>query len=159
MLRPITPNDYKEFCVVLNPEKIFIGENVRIDSHVKLEGGQGLYIYDDVHIASFCHINTGGGKLIIHKGVGIGSHTGIATGQPDLSSYHITPNDPESLPPLRDETIIYPHVLIGMHCAILKGVTIDFGAVIGAMTLVNKDVHSNVQYTSKGIKELGERIL
>ena len=38
------------------------------------------------------------------------------------------------------DIIIYDNVFIGFHCVILPGVKIGEGAIIGAMSLVNKDV-------------------
>ena len=51
--------------VFTNADNIFIAPTARIDSFVKVEGGRGVTIGEHVHIASFAHINIGGGEVVI----------------------------------------------------------------------------------------------
>ncbi len=151
-------DDYKS--VFIGVENITIGNNTRIDGIVKFEGGLGLYIGDYVHIASFVHLNTGGGELHIGSHTGIASHTVIITGQPDFDFLHICPNEPhtEYIKPIRKVTNIGKYVMIGVQCCILSGVTIGDGAIIGAKSLVTKDIPPFQVWFGSPAVYRGERI-
>jgi len=127
--------------IFLRTEKISIGEHVRIDGMVKLEGGEGLKIGDYVHIASFSHINAGGGRVTFGAHSGCASGVVIASGQPDLSHLHVCPNEPaERVHTMHKDTVIGEYVVIFSRAVILPGVTIGDGAVIAAGAVVTKDV-------------------
>lgn len=70
-----------EPIVCSRPEHIWVHPTARIDSFVKLDGGEGLWIGPHVHIASFGHLNVGGGQLILEEGVTTSSHVVVATGR------------------------------------------------------------------------------
>lgn len=148
-----------EPCVFTKAKRIHIGDNVRIDSFSKLEGGEGLFIGDGVHIASFSHINTGGGTLFIGKGVGIASGVKIITGQPDLQYLDICPQSENFHPPIRKKTFIGAYVFLGAGCTIMPGVEIGMGAVIGANSLVIKDVPSMAVYQTNPAEQIRNRLL
>lgn len=69
--------------VCSRPENIWVHPTARIDSFVKLEGGEGLWIGPYVHIASFGHINAGGGQTLLEEGVTTASHVVVVSGRSD----------------------------------------------------------------------------
>jgi len=95
-------------------KNIFIGDHVRIDyshaDHIELE--------DYVHIAGGC-------RLLCH--------------QRDLSNYHIG-DDYHRIGYKLQTVVLKRGCLIGMESLILPGVTIGEGAIIGAGSLVTKDI-------------------
>jgi acetyltransferase-like isoleucine patch superfamily enzyme len=130
-----------QLSVFTNPRAISIGAHSRVDGMVKLEGGQGIKIGSFVHIASFSHINAGGGEVIFGDHSGCSSHVVICSGQPDLSYLHISAaDDPADRHPIRMKTVIGEHVVIFAGAVICPGVTIGNGAVIGAGAVVTHDV-------------------
>lgn len=52
-----------QLSVFLNERAIRIEAHSRVDGLVKIEGGNGVQIGRHVHIASFSHINAGGGMV------------------------------------------------------------------------------------------------
>ena len=93
---------------------IFVGDNVRIDAgHADL-----IYIGDHTHIA-------GGSRLLCH--------------QRDLSNY-CQGDDYAKLPYRLGEIHIGKGVMIGMESFIMPGVSIGDGTLIGASSLVTKDI-------------------
>ena len=93
---------------------VFIGDHVRIDSgHANL-----IYIGDHTHI-------TGGCRLLCH--------------QRNLLHYRIG-DDAAKLPYKLGEIHIGQGVMIGMESLIMPGVTIGDGAIIGAYSLITKDI-------------------
>lgn len=113
---------------------IFVGDNVRIDSgHSDL-----IYIGDHAHI-------TGGCRLLCH--------------QRDLRHYR-KGDDAAKLPYRLGEIHIGKGVMIGMESLIMPGVTIEDGAIVGAYSLVTKDIPAWTIATgrpAKVVKEIPER--
>lgn len=113
---------------------VFIGDNVRIDSgHSDL-----IYVGDHAHI-------TGGCRLLCH--------------QRNLRDYR-KGDDAAKLPYKLGEIHIGKGVMIGMESLIMPGVTIGDGAIIGAYSLVTKDIPAWTIATgrpAKVVKEIKER--
>lgn len=97
-----------------------VGKNVFIGDHVRIDQGHANLIYID----DYAHI-TGGCRLLCH--------------QRDLEGYKIGDNA-ASLPYKLGEIHIGKGVMIGMETLIMPGVTIGDGAIIGAYSLVTKDI-------------------
>lgn len=128
-------------CVVLKPDMISVGDRSRIDSFTKIEGGLGVSIGHHCHIASFNHINAGGGHVLIGDHSGTATHVTICGGQTDISYLHVTPMEPPDLiNAFRQVTVIGQYVVIFANAVILPGVTIGHGAIVAAGAVVTKDV-------------------
>ncbi len=113
---------------------IFVGDNVRIDAgHADL-----IYIDDHAHIA-------GGTRLLCH--------------QRDLSNYCIG-DDYAKLGYKLKPIHLCKGSLVGMESFVMPGVTIGEGAIVGAGSLVTKDVPAWTIATgrpAKVIREIRER--
>lgn len=95
-------------------KNVFVGDYVRVDkNHADL-----IYIDDYAHLTSGC-------RLLCH--------------QRDLSHYHVGDNAADCGYRL-GEIHIGKGVMIGMETMIMPGVTIGDGAIVGAMSLVTKDI-------------------
>lgn len=108
-------------------KSIFIGKNVQFNDYVHITGVKRVKIGDNVLIASKVYISDA-----IH-----GSYKG------DLND-----SNPKIPPNLREitykEVIIEDNVWIGENVSILPGVKIGFGSIIGANSVITKDVPKNV---------------
>lgn len=143
---------------ILKPEMVNIADSARIDWNVKIEGGLGVSIGEHVHIASFSHINAGGGTLLFGDHSTCSSHVVIAAGMPDLSFPYISAADlPEHQHPLRMRTVIGRYVVIFANATILPGVTIGDHAVIGAGVVVTKDVEAYAIMAGVPARQIGYR--
>lgn len=85
--------------------------------------------------------------FFIHKGLTIGNHVNVGANVTFLDSdchsiYHIDRHDlsTDQTNKIDKEIIIEDDVLIGMNCQILKGVHIGARSIIGAGSVVTKDV-------------------
>ena len=113
---------------------IFVGDNVRIDT------GHADLIYIDAH----AHV-TGGCRLLCH--------------QRNLR-YYCKGDDAAKLPYKLGEIHIGKGVMIGMESLIMPGVTIGDGAIVGAFSLVTKDIPAWTIATgrpAKVVKEIKQR--
>lgn len=126
--------------VALRTDKIRIADTARLDSFSKIEGGEGIYIGDYFHGASFCHFNIGGGILILEDGSSCGSGVKIITGSnipgPSRGCSAIDPNA------IIERSFVHVKENAVLFCGsiVLPGVTIGKGAVIAAGAVVTKDV-------------------
>lgn len=149
-----------EYCTILNPKKISIGDYTRIDSRVRLEAGEGLTIGERVHIADSAIINTGGGTTIIGNHAGIAAGAKIISGQPDLTFLHITPNElPENVHPLRYTTTIGEYAFVCVGAIINPGVTLGRGAVAAAGAVVTHDIPDMEIWAGVPARKIGDREL
>ena len=109
------------------------GTNVSIQLPVCFTHPDKIHIGNDVAFAAYVHI-WGGGGLTIGNRVMIGSHSAITTVTHD--------HEPEMMwgTVVTRPVVIEDDVWVGTHTAILPGVTVGRGAVIGAGSIVNRDV-------------------
>ena len=130
-----------EPVIILRPEHVQLADTARVDSWVKLEGGNGVTIGEYVHISSFCHVNIGGGRVDIGDHVGLASGAKVLGGTNKIEGYSMSaasPQDQQVVARLR--TVIGPRVLIGANAVVMPGLTIGEGAVVGAGAVVTRDV-------------------
>ena len=138
LLSPISPRKLRPWvlrkigCKV--GKDVFIGDSVKVDSgHADL-----IYIGDHAHI-------TGGCRLLCH--------------QRDLSNYYVG-DDAAKLPYRLGEIHIGKGCMIGMESLIMPGVTIGDGAIVGAFSLVTKDIPAWTIATgrpAKVVKQIPQR--
>lgn len=151
--------------VVRHPNKIVLGDNVTIDDNCLIDargaGSEGLILEDGVIINRNCMIQAKAGPIRLGKRTSIGSNSvivsmaGVELGEAVLTaggcqisagSYHF--EDPEK--PVMDQGAytkgpirIGEKVWLGTGVIVLDAVSVGVGAVIGAGSLVNKDIPSN----------------
>lgn len=148
-----------EHVFILKPERVKIAETARIDRWVKIEGGKGVTIGKHVHIASFSHLNAGGGEVIFEDHSGCSSHVVIAGGYPDLTYMHISAADaPANQHPIHKVTTIGKYALILANAVICPGVTVGDYAVVAAGAVVTKDVPPSAIVAGVPARVIGSRM-
>lgn len=147
-----------EPVLLLRQQVISIDDHARVDSWVKLEGGEGLQIGKYVHIASFAHINIGGGT------VELGDYSAVASGGKIIGGS----NRPEGLSmsaaaPLTMQVVTRSKVIVGAYACVLTnavlmpGVTLGEGAVVGAGAVVTKDIPAWEIWAGVPARKISER--
>jgi acetyltransferase-like isoleucine patch superfamily enzyme len=102
--------------------------------------GDNVQINDYVHIAAISSIRIGNNVLIASK-VFITDHN---HGDYGINNNNDSPYIPPIMRPLRaNPVIIEDNVWIGEHVSILPGVKVGKGTVIGAQSVVTKDIPPN----------------
>lgn len=127
--------------IILKPEMVKIAKTARIDSFVKIEGGQGVTIGEFVHVASFSHINVGGGRLVLEDHCTCSSHVSVGSGTPDWSYLYVSAAEPQEHHHTRRYlTRVCAFAVVFMGAIVLPGVTVGEGAVVKPGSLVKEDV-------------------
>jgi acetyltransferase-like isoleucine patch superfamily enzyme len=128
-------------CVFLAAHKIKLGNRVRIDSFVKIEGGEGVTIERYVHVASFCHLNIGGGALDIREGAAFASGAKVITGSNSPEGESCSASAPEDQQVVtRSRVTIHRNAFICTNAVVLPGVTIGEHAVLAAGAVATQDI-------------------
>lgn len=118
LLSPLGPRKLRPW--VLKKIGCHVGKDVFVGDSVKIDAGHAdlIYIDDHAHIA-------GGTRLLCH--------------QRDLSDYHVG-DDYAKLGYKLKPIHLCKGSLVGMESFVMPGVTIGEGAIVGAGSLVTKDV-------------------
>lgn len=138
LLAPILPRKVRPW--ILKKIGCHVGKDIFVGDSVKIDSGHADLIY----IGEHAHI-TGGCRLLCH--------------QRDLKNYRVG-DDAAKLPYRYGEIHIGKGVMIGMETLIMPGVTIGEGAIVGAGSLVTKDVPAWTIATgrpAKVVKQIPER--
>lgn len=151
---------------IYNPAKISIGNNVRIDDFCVLSAGDGgIDIGDYIHIAVFSSL-IGAGRIKLSNFVSLSSRVSIYSSNDDYSGASLTnPMVPENFTNVQSADVeLSKHVIVGSGSVILPGVTLNEGAVVGALSLVMRDCAEFTVYLGvpakcikpreKGLKDL-----
>jgi len=125
--------------IIANPKVVSIGDHSWIDKYTIIEGGKGIEIGRYVHVATFCHLQ-GGGTLKIGDYVGISSGTKIYSDTNYYTKRMTAAAPPDQQDIKKGAVIIGKDAFLGLNSVVLPGVKIGEGAVIGAGSLVNKNI-------------------
>lgn len=115
-----------------------IGPKSNIMMHVRVLTPNGIEIGDHSIIGEYCQLDGRAVRLGEGPGLVIGDNVNIGAYTHFIGGGH-EPNSPDFHGPLA-RTIVHDRVWITMNCTVLAGVTVGEGAVVSAVSLVNKDV-------------------
>ncbi len=142
---------------IYTPERMNIGNNVRIDDFAVLSGT--ITIGDHVHIAVYCALFGGTYGIVLEDYTGISSNCVVYSETDDYSGEHMTnPTIPAKYRGVHGGLVtLKKHVLIGTGSSILPGVTIGEGSAVGSMSLVNKPLDAWGIYVGSPCKKIKDR--
>lgn len=147
-----------EPVIFTKPENIVIHPTARVDGFVKIEGGLGVAIGQGVHVSSFCHLNIGGGKLIMEEFSAIASGGKIVTGSNQIEGESCSAAAPEAMQVVRrSEVTVKRCAIIFANAVILPGVVVGEGAVVAAGAVVRGDVPDWEIWGGVPARKIGER--
>lgn len=146
---------------IYSPNKISIGNHVRIDDFCILSGKitMGSYIHISAYTALYAKY-----EIHIEDFVTISGRVLVYSQSDDYSGDHMTnPMLPPKLTKVTGGKVVFKkHSIVAAGCIIFPAVIIGEGAAIGAMSLVNSSVEPwsiNVGIPAKKIKDRKKKIL
>lgn len=144
--------------IIIKPEMVHIDPEARIDSFVKIEGGNGVTIGRWVHIASFVHINIGGGEVIFEEGSAASSGAKIIGGSALIEGESMSAKAPKEKQQIkRNRTVIGKNAAVLTNATVLPGVTVGEGAVVAAGAVATKDIPPYEVWAGVPAKKIGVR--
>jgi dTDP-4-amino-4,6-dideoxy-D-glucose acyltransferase len=148
-----------ETAIFLSPERIRLGDEVRIDAYSLMNAGRGLIELDSkVHLASHVRLIGGGG---IKFGMGSGASSGVCVySQSDdfTNGFLAHPTVPIELRNVTSSRVeIGQFAIIGPNSVLLPGVVMGAGAVLGAMSLLKNSVSRLEIHAGIPAKKIGHR--
>ncbi len=112
----------------------------KLDNSIKISFGDNVQINDYVHVSSISHVDIGNDVLIAsHVYISDNSHGSYKNDINDTSPEIPPKNRPYYVSPVK----IGDRVWIGEGVIILPGVKIGDGCIIGAHSIVNRDIPAN----------------
>ena len=126
-------------CSIYAPQKVSLGNNVRIDDFCILSGN--ITLGNNVHISAYSALY-GAEGIEFQNYSGCSARTTIYSAMDDFSGdFLIGPMNPEGTTNVKGGKVtICRFVQLGAHCLVFPNVTIHEGAVVGALSLVTKDI-------------------
>jgi acetyltransferase-like isoleucine patch superfamily enzyme len=158
-LKFIGPNvKIYEQAKLIKPELIQIGEGTQIDDFCFMYAGEGISIGRFNHICSFVSV-IGGGKFITEDYVGVSAGCRIITGTQHYGDGKrmVPVVSPEQQEVIRGTVILKKDSFLGSNAIVYPGVTVGEGAIIGAGSVVTKDVEPWTINVGMPIRVIGAR--
>ena len=146
------------YALIISPEKIVIGNHVRVDAFATLNGNITLGNY--IHISQFCGLYGGDAGIIMDDYSGLSSKCAVYASSDDYSGKSMTnPTVPMEFKPefMNAPVRIHKHVIVGCGSVILPGVDIGEGSAIGSMSLCNHNIDSWYIYAGCPAKKIKKR--
>lgn len=130
-----------EYTKIIGLENIEFGKNIIIDDFVLIYAKKRIKIGNHVHIACFSSI-TGGEEFVIEDFSAISQGCRILTGTDDFKDWGFGNSTIEEKYRNVTRASIYigKFCLIGANSVILPSVTVGEGAVVGAGSIISRDL-------------------
>lgn len=145
-------------AVLYSPGELVLGSHVRIDDFTIVSGKVVLGSY--IHISQFCGLYGGDEGIYMEDFSAASSKSSIYAVSDDYTGVTMTnPMVPAKYKPslLSAAVHIKKHAILGCHCVVLPGVTVDTGTAVGSMSLVNKTTETWSMYMGIPARKKGER--
>lgn len=147
-------------AAIFGAGNIHIGSHVRIDCFAVITAGPAdVVIGSYTHIAAHTYVSGAQGGVTLGHGSGLAPFVALYSAVEDYTGGHLTnPSVPDDL---RSTTVgpivIAPHAAIGSSSVVLSGITVGFGASIGALSLVTRRVRPFEVVHGNPIRRIGFR--
>lgn len=127
--------------VLYSPDKLVLGDNVRIDDFTIISGKVTMGSF--IHVSQFCGIYGGDEGIVMEDFSGLSAKCSVYAVSDDYTGHSMTnPMVPEKYKPtaISKSVHIGKHAIIGCNSVVLPGVDIPEGAAIGSLSLVTRSV-------------------
>ena len=144
------------FARFYSPEKISIGNNVRIDDFCILSGR--IVIGSNIHISAYVAIYATY-EVILEDFTGVSPRSTLYSTMDDFSGdFLIGPIHPKELTNVKGGAIkIKKFAHVGANCVVFPGITIGEGTIVGACSLITNSLEEWSVFTGIPAKWIKER--
>lgn len=130
-------------AILISPDRISIGSNVRIDAFCILSAGeQGIEIGDFVHLGAGVSIYGGGGRVVLHDFSGLSGKVSVYTASDDFhDGWLVGPTVPDEFRKLKHgDVVLSKFATVGCGSVLLPGISLGEGCAVGALSVIRKSV-------------------
>jgi acetyltransferase-like isoleucine patch superfamily enzyme len=147
-------------AAIFGAASIHVGSHVRIDCFAVITAGPAdVVIGSYTHIAPHTYVSGAQGGVTLGHGSGLAPFVALYSAVEDYTRGHLT--NPSVPSDLRSTTVgpivIAPHAAIGSSSVVLSGITVGFGASVGALSLVTRRVRPFEVVHGNPIRRTGVR--
>lgn len=131
-------------AILIHPDRISIGSNVRIDAFCILSAGEeGIEIGDFIHIGAGVSVHGGGGRIVLNDFASLSGRVSIYTASDDFhDGWLVGPTVPDEYRKLKKgDVILAKFAVVGCGSVLLPGVSLGEGCAVGALSVIRKSVH------------------
>ncbi len=124
-------------ALITHPERVHLGDMVRIDGHTTIVANRSVRIGSNVHIGSSVTISAAA-EVTVGDFSGISAGVKLFTTDDDYSGAYLSgPTVPPSHTNITTAPVeLHEHCVVGANSVILPGVVLEEGVVVGALSLV-----------------------
>ncbi|CAB4561730.1 MAG: acyltransferase [Actinomycetes bacterium] len=147
-------------AAIFGAPSIHIGSHVRIDCFAVITAGAAEVIIGAyTHIAPHTYVSGAQGGVTLGYGAGLAPFVALYSAVEDYTRGHLTnPSVPQDLRETKvGPIVIAPHAAIGSSSVVLCGLTVGFGASVGALSLVSRRVRPFEVVHGNPIRRTGVR--
>ena len=145
-------------ATIVGPERVHLGEMVRIDPFSLIIAKQAVRIGSHVHIGSSVTLNAIA-EISIGDFSGLSAGTKVFTTDDDYGGAFLTgPTvDPRFTNITTAPVVLHEHCIVGANSVILPGTVLEPGAAVGALSLVKGRLKAWTIYGGSPVKMLKPR--
>jgi dTDP-4-amino-4,6-dideoxy-D-glucose acyltransferase len=145
-------------AVLISCENMILADNIRIDPFVVISAGKLIKIGRNVHIATYASI-IGAGEVDVGDFVGLAQGVRILASSDDFSGEYLTgPTISGDYKNVDSAAIsIGRHAVVGAGSVVMPGCNIGEGAIVGALSFVNKSLDAWTIYAGAPIRSIRSR--
>lgn len=144
-------------CKIIHPGHAMLDDHCQLFDNVFIDAGESLKIGKYSTITWFCMIE-GGAKIEIGDRVFLGPGSKLLSSTYELNGYYAIEHIPEECRATAfGDIMIHDDAYIGANSVIMPGVTIGEGAVVGANSMVNRNLKPWGIYFGNPVKLIGMR--
>lgn len=147
-----------EPIAIMKPESIWLASHIILSEFAYINGGEGTYIGNHVHIATHTSIS-GGGTCVMEDFTGISAGVRLITGSASFNGEGLTsptlPVDSQAVK--RSFVILKKHSTLATNVVVHPGVTIAEGTIVSSGSVVTKDTEPWSIYMGSPAKKVRDR--
>ena len=147
-----------EPVAIMKPERIWLNSHIILSEFAYINGGEGTYIGNHVHIAAHTSIS-GGGICVMEDFTGISAGVRLITGSASFNGEGLTsPTLPCDLQAVkRSFVILKKHSTLATNVVVHPGVTIAEGTIVSRGSVVTKDTEPWSIYMGSPARKVRDR--
>lgn len=147
-------------AILICPERMLLGNRVRIDAYsLIIAGEEGISIGSNVHVGAGVQLFGSGAQIRLEDFAGLSPRVTLLTASDDFRDGHLTgPTVPLEFRHVTTGAItLGKHALVGAGSVVLPGISLGWGAAVGALSLVHKPVADLTIVFGSPAKPIGMR--